>query len=104
MSREQRLFSPWTGFLGFVALFLAISCPAADEPIRRGERFNFAEGRLSVVLPNGWDKTELNAADVVAGYATQDNRTSLFIRQILWGLLCAQPGNHQISKMLHQIF
>lgn len=58
----------------------------AEEVIRRGERFDIAEGRLSVILPDGWGKTELNAGDVVAGYVTQDNRTSLFIREMDAGL------------------
>lgn len=54
----------------------------ADEPIRRGERFDFAEGRLSAVLPDGWGRTELNAGDVAAGFATQDQRSSLFVREL----------------------
>lgn len=54
----------------------------SEEVVRRCERFNIAEGRLSVILPDGWGKTDLNAADVVAGYATQDSRSSLFIRQM----------------------
>lgn len=63
-----------------------LSTARAEEVIRRGERFDIAEGRLSVILPDGWGKTELNAGDVVAGYATQDNRTSLFIREMDSGL------------------
>lgn len=59
---------------------------AAEEPIRRGERFELAEGRLSAVLPDGWQRTELNAADVAAGFATQDNRSSLFVREMDSGL------------------
>lgn len=62
----------------------ALSPAAADDdgPLRRGERFEIAGGRLSLVLPPGWERTELNAKDVVAGYATQDNRSSLFIREL----------------------
>jgi hypothetical protein len=58
----------------------------AEEPIRRGERFDFAEGRLSAVLPDGWERTDLNAGDVVAGFATQDKRSSLFVRELDPGL------------------
>jgi hypothetical protein len=82
MSREQRLFSPRTDFLAILISGLAALGTAADEPVRRGERFEIAEGRLSLILPDGWEKTDLNAKDVAAGYATQDNRSSLFIREI----------------------
>jgi len=72
----------------FATLVLALLMPAwsAADPIRRGERFEIAEGRLSVILPDGWAKTDLNAGDVVAGYATQDNRSSLFVREMTSGL------------------
>jgi hypothetical protein len=72
-------------------LWLVVVPPAQSvaqggDVIRRGERFDIAEGRLSVILPDGWGKTELNAGDVIAGYATQDNRSSLFIREMDAGL------------------
>ena len=73
------------GFL-LVSILSPRSCAAAEGATRRGERFDIAEGRLSVILPDGWGKTDLNAADVVAGYATQDNRSSLFIREMDAGL------------------
>lgn len=82
MSREQRLFSPRADFLTILCVAATFPGTAADEPIRRGERFEIAEGRLSLILPDGWQKTNLNAEDVVAGYATQDNRSSLFIREM----------------------
>jgi hypothetical protein len=82
MSPEQRLFSPRTDFLSILCAGIVALGTAADEPIRRGERFEIAEGRLSLILPDGWQKTDLNAKDVVAGYATQDNRSSLFIREM----------------------
>lgn len=81
MSREQRLFSLKADFLAILCAGTVVLC-AAEEPIRRGERFEIAEGRLSLILPSGWEKTELNANDVIAGYATQDNRSSLFIREM----------------------
>ena len=68
---------------GTVVGLLAVQALAqSDEVVRRGERFAIAEGRLSVILPDGWSKTDLNAADVAAGFATQDNRSSLFIREM----------------------
>ena len=79
-----RILPTWVPLL-LVALF-GMDSVQSDEPIRRGERFDIAEGRLSVILPDGWAKTDLNAGDVVAGYATQDNRTSLFIREMDAGL------------------
>jgi len=73
---------------GFLLIFIlsSRSCAAAEGATRRGERFDIAEGRLSVILPDGWGKTDLNAADVVAGCATQDSRSSLFIREMNAGL------------------
>ena len=73
------------GFL-LVSILSPRSCAAAEGANRRGERFDIAEGRLSVILPDGWGKTDLNATDVVAGYATQDNRSSLFVREMDAGL------------------
>lgn len=49
------------------------------------ERTLIDEGRISLILPDGWEKTELNAAEVIAGYATQDNRSSVFFRLIPGG-------------------
>lgn len=86
MSPEQRLFSPRADFLAIVCACLLSSGLADDTPVRRGERFDIAEGRLSLILPDGWEKTDLNAGDVVAGFATQDNRSSLFIREMESGL------------------
>lgn len=90
---------------GIAAAFLAIpAATGADEVIRRGERFEIADGRLSVILPDGWSKTDLNAADVVAGYATQDQRSSLFIREMDTGqgggmqeLLDATVANYEAT-------
>lgn len=65
-----------------VASSAARSGALAEEPIRRGERFDFAGGRLSAVLPDGWERTQLNAGDVAAGFATQDQRSSLFVREL----------------------
>jgi len=73
------------GFL-LVSILSPRSCVAAEGATRRGERFDIAGGRLSVILPDGWGKTDLDAADVVAGYATQDNRSSVFVREMGAGL------------------
>ncbi len=76
MRTEQRIFDTSHVFLRFfaVALFLAWTPAGADD------RTLIDEGRVSLVVPDGWKKTELNAADVLAGYATQDNRNSVFFR------------------------
>lgn len=45
-------------------------------------RVKMAEDRLSIALPSGWEETDLNAGDVLGGYATQDNRSSVFFREM----------------------
>lgn len=75
----------------FLALLATVS--AAEPVIRRGERFDIAGGKLSLILPDGWQKTDLNAGEVVAGYATQDNRSSAFIREM-------QPSNGGMREIL----
>lgn len=47
-----------------------------------GERVLIAEDRISFELPDGWYETELNTGDVVAGFATQDNRSSIFFNEL----------------------
>ncbi len=98
-------------FSGIVVGLLAVHAFApSEEVIRRGERFDIAEGRLSVILPDGWDKTDLNAADVVAGYATQDQRSSLFIREMDVGqgggmqeLLDATVANYEATFEVKEV-
>ncbi len=81
MAPEQRFFRMRIVFprllavLSFAAALAAQDCPGED-------RKSIAEGRLSVVLPDGWVESKLNGGDVAAGWATQDNRTSLFIREM----------------------
>lgn len=82
MKPGQRFFGFRKVFVLLPAVFFAANLSAEDPVIRRGERFEIAEGKLSLILPDGWKKTELNASDVIAGYATQDNRTSAFIRKM----------------------
>lgn len=76
-------------FATALVLFIMMAVSSAScgaEVIRRGERIDIADGRLSVILPDGWAKTDLNATDVVAGYATQDGRSSIFLREMDAGL------------------
>lgn len=63
-------------------IMAVFSASRGAEVIRRGERIDLADGRLSAILPDGWAKTDLNATDVVAGYATQDGRSSIFLREM----------------------
>jgi hypothetical protein len=76
MRSEQRLFTTSPLFLrGLVtAIFLTTGLA------RVADRALIDEGRVSLVVPDGWEKTELNAPEVLAGYATQDNRSSVFFR------------------------
>lgn len=76
-----------------LALALIATASAEEPVIRRGERFDIAGGKLSLILPDGWQKTDLNAGEVVAGYATQDNRSSAFIREM-------QPTNGGMREIL----
>lgn len=76
-----------------LASVLLATASAAEPVIRRGERFDIAGGKLSLILPDGWQKTDLNAGEVVAGYATQDNRSSAFIREM-------QPTNGGMREIL----
>lgn len=89
---------------------LLFTAASGEEPvIRRGERFDIDEGKLSLILPDGWKKTDLNAADVIAGYATQDNRTSAFIRRMgptgggMTEILDATVANYEQTFEVHDV-
>ena len=60
--------------------FLTISPGFRETLLAADNRVLIADGKISLIIPDGWAKTELNAADVLAGYATQDNRNSVFFR------------------------
>lgn len=82
MGSEQRFFVVPAVFLWlFVAAILLSGGHSGAE-----DRTLIADGKISIVIPDGWVKTELNAEDVIAGYATQDNRSSVFFRAMEPGL------------------
>ena len=76
MRSEQRFFDTLHVFLRFLAVAIFLSGSGAGA----ADRTLIDEGRVSLIVPDGWIKTELNAADVLVGYATQDNRSSVFFR------------------------
>lgn len=81
MDSEQRFFAAVRDFLTGLAVLVLLSGGATEA----SERTLIDEGRISLIVPDGWEKTELNAADVLAGYATQDQRSSVFFRAIAAG-------------------
>ena len=78
MKGEQRFFRGIRVF----ALAGVVFATGCFDDARAGERITIADGKLSLVLPDGWAETDLNAGDVVAGYATQDQRNSAFFNRI----------------------
>jgi hypothetical protein len=78
MSQEQRIFRNAPLFVVF-----AVACVFHFSNATAAEfRVKIADDSLSFVLPSGWIETDLNAGDVLAGYATQDNRSSVFFKRI----------------------
>lgn len=82
MRQEQRFFPGVSVFVSFLWLVLGPSSDLGAAEFR----VKIADDRLSIVLPAGWMETDLNAGDVLAGFATQDNRSSVFFREIEAGL------------------
>ena len=78
MRSEQRIFIRLVVFV----CFLAISSGIRETLLAAENRVLIADGKISLIIPDGWAKTELNAADVLAGYATQDKRNSAFFRSM----------------------
>lgn len=76
MRSGQRIFMRLVVFV----CFLTISPGFRETLLAADNRVLIADGKISLIIPDGWAKTELNAADVLAGYATQDNRNSVFFR------------------------
>ncbi len=108
MQSDQRFFGFHPVFVALAAGLFACGS-TVGEPLRRGERFDIDGGKLSLILPDGWKKTELNAADVIAGYATQDNRTSAFIRRMeptgggMTEILNATLANYEQTYEVHKV-
>lgn len=76
MTGEQRFF-PRVAYLG--AIFLLV-CPVFQDAF--GEVVEVAEGRISLNVPLGWEKSDLNRGEVLAGWSTEDSRSSVFLREM----------------------
>lgn len=81
MSREQRFFLT-PGF--FVVSGIVLGLPFCS--LQAEDRITISDDRVSFVLPDGWQKSDLNATVVEAGYETQDKRTSAFFTKYAPGI------------------
>ena len=84
MSREQRIFLVPRFFVGILLLGFALSANLSAE-----DRILITDDKISLVLPGGWEESELNADVAEAGFATQDQRTSLFFTKYGAGTLAS---------------
>lgn len=89
MDVDQRFFRFRTGIL--LACVGAVFNFSAD--LQAGKRELIAEDMISISVPDGWKETDLNADDTLAGYATQDNRSSAFFRDF-------QAGQGSMTEIL----
>lgn len=78
MTNDQRFFLPVFCF----AFFLTVGDADAGLP----EKVEIGDGKIALELPDGWRETELNAGEVLAGFASNDNRSSAFFREMDAGL------------------
>lgn len=77
MTNDQRFSPPLVRIFSAITLaILALSTDLAAE-----KRVVFADEAISIALPMGWEKSDLNKERVIAGFATQDNRTSAFFTE-----------------------
>jgi hypothetical protein len=75
MRREQRIFHRRRVFTIFA---FAAMLPGAGTG-SAAERVLIADGKISIELADGWAETDLNPGKVLAGFATQDKKNSLFL-------------------------
>lgn len=85
MKREQRFFRRRCLFVAILPLLTLF--PAATACA--GDRILVANDKISLILPDGWKESELNAGVVEAGFATQDQRTSAFFTKYGAGTLAS---------------
>lgn len=77
MTNDQRFFPATLRFFSAIALTLTTFC----SDLTAENRIIFADEAISIALPLGWEKSDLNKERVLAGFATQDNRTSAFFTE-----------------------
>ncbi len=57
-------------------IVLTVAASAAEK------RIFIADERISLILPAGWAKTDKNKETTVAGFATSDDKSSVFFRKM----------------------
>lgn len=77
MTNDQRFFPALMRIFSIITLMILVFA----TPLRAEERVIFADEAISIAIPLGWKKTDLNKDRVLAGFTTQDNRTSVFFTE-----------------------
>ncbi|MDA7926412.1 hypothetical protein N9B21_00060 [Verrucomicrobiales bacterium] len=77
MTNDQRFFPARVRIFSSITLILAVFATASKAE----ERVILADEAISIALPMGWEESDLNQEQVLAGFATQDSRTSVFFTQ-----------------------
>ncbi len=77
MTNDQRFFPDSARIFSAVLLALFVIAPDLNAE----ERVIFADEAISIALPSGWEKSDLNKDKVLAGFTTQDNRSSVFFTE-----------------------
>lgn len=81
MGREQRIFRRYHVFTVVAVALMGVLPAFSALP----KRVVVADEKISMELPDGWAETDLNAGDVLAGFATQDSRSSAFFTRFRSG-------------------
>ena len=77
MTNDQRFFPYAARIFSAIAFILTVF----GSDLRAEKRIVFADDAISIALPLGWEESDLNQDKVLAGFATQDNRTSVFFTE-----------------------
>lgn len=78
MTNDQRFFPALVRIFSAITLSILVFA----TPLRAEERVVFADEAISIAIPLGWEKTDLNKDKVLAGFTTQDSRTSVFFTEL----------------------
>jgi len=69
------------------AIFLGILISGflVSQGLAGGKRETFAEGKISVEIPDGWSQSDLNKERTLGGWASSDKSTSVYFLSFLAG-------------------